>query len=64
MNNERQGRVLTLELQDVIANSPFSLLHIPVSNILENLMLDQDNNLCLISMSILITCLLDDVWIL
>ena len=26
-------------------------------------MLDQDNNLCLISMSILITCLLDDVWI-
>lgn len=30
MNNERQGRVLTLELQDVIANSPLSQLHIPV----------------------------------
>ena len=29
----------------------------------KNLMLDQDNNLNLISLNILITCLLNNVWI-
>ena len=51
-------------VQDLIVNSPLKLLHIFLKISCENLVLDQDNNLYLISLSILITCLLDNVWIL
>ena len=53
-----------LTLHDLIVNSPFQLLNISLEIIYENLLLDQDNNFYLISLSILITFLLDIVWIL
>ena len=40
------------------------LLRISLQNSHENLVLNQDNNLYLISLSILITCLLNNVWVL
>ena len=43
--------------------SPLYLLHISLKRTYENLVLDQDN-FYLISLNILITCLLDNVWIL
>ena len=42
---------------------PLAATHFPVISY-ETLVLDQVNNLSLISLNILITCLLDDVWIL
>ena len=36
--------------------------HISLKIKYENLLLDQDNNFFLISLSFLITCLLDNVW--
>ena len=57
---------LTLELLDVTVNSPLELLHIFL-HILQinykNLMLNQDKNFFLIILSILVTCLLDNIWI-
>ena len=47
--------------QDLFVNSPLYLLPISLSMSSENLVLDQDNNLYLMSLSILITCLLDNV---
>ena len=43
----------------MIAKSPLQLLHISMKIGYENLVLHQDNNFYLISLSILITCLLD-----
>ena len=40
------------------------MLHISLRICYKNLVLDQDDNFNLISLSILITCLLDNVWIL
>ena len=40
------------------------LIHISLSISYRNLMLEQDNNLYLMSLSILITCLLHNVWML
>ena len=48
--------------QDLIVNSPLLLLHISLQIGYENLVLDQDNNSYLISLNILITCLLNNVW--
>ena len=50
--------------QDLIVSSPLSLLNISLYISLESLVWDQDNNFYLISLSILITFLLDNVWIL
>ena len=50
--------------QDLIVSSPLSLLYISLYISLESLVWDQDNNFYLISLSILITFLLDNVWIL
>ena len=50
--------------QDLIVNSPFQLQHISLKISYENLVLDQDNNLQLISLSILIICGQVNVWIL
>ena len=47
---------------DQIANSPLQLLYIPLLISYEILVLDQDN-FYLISLSILITCLLNRVWV-
>ena len=47
--------------QDLFVNSPLYLLPISLSMSSENLVLDQDNNLYLMSLSILITCLLANV---
>ena len=55
---------LPFNSQDLIVNSPLQLLHISSLFNFENLVFDQDNNFYLISLSILITCLLDNVWIL
>ena len=55
--------LLTFNFQDLIANSPFLLLDITLLISYENLLLDQDNIFCLISLCILITYLLDNVWI-
>ena len=41
-----------------------SLLHISLQISYENLVLDQDSDFYLISLIILITCLLNNVWIL
>ena len=53
---------INLNSQDLIVNSPIYLLHISLYISYENLMLDQGNNFYLISLSILITCLLENVW--
>ena len=50
--------------QDLIVSSPLSLLYISLYISLESLVWDQDNNFYQISLSILITFLLDNVWIL
>ena len=50
--------------QDLIVSSPLSLLYISLYISLESLVWDQDNNFYLISLSVLITFLLDNVWIL
>ena len=50
--------------KDLTVNSPLYLLHISLQNSYKNLVLDQDNDLNLDGLSILITCLLDNVWIL
>ena len=55
---------LTFHSQDLIVNSPLQVLYISLYIHFENLVLDQDNNFYLISLSILITCLLDNLWIL
>ena len=47
--------------QDLIVKSPLWLLHISLKLSYENLVLDQDNNFYLISLSILITCLLEKI---
>ena len=49
---------------DLIVNSPLKLLHISLYISHENLVLDQDSSFYLISLNILITCLLNNVWIL
>ena len=48
--------------QDLIVNSPFWLLQISKQIGSENLEWDQDSDFYLTSLSILITCLLDNVW--
>ena len=48
----------------LLVNSPLSLLYISLYISLESLVWDQDNNFYLISLSVLITFLLDNVWIL
>ena len=50
--------------QDLIVNSLLELLCISFKLILENLVLDQDNNFYLISISILISCWLENVCLL
>ena len=50
--------------QDLIVNSPLWLLHIFLQSSYKNLVLDQDKNFYLISLNVLITCLLDNIWIL
>ena len=50
--------------QDLIVNSPLWLIHISQLSSHKNFLSDQDDNFYLISLSILITCLLDNVWIL
>ena len=50
--------------QDLIVNSPLCLPYISFKISHKNLVLDQDNNFHLISLSILITFLLDNVWLL
>ena len=50
--------------QDLIVNSPLWLVHISFLISFESLVLDQDNNFFLISLSILITCWPDNVRIL
>ena len=52
-----------ISFQDLIVNSPLWLLHISLQISYENLVLDQDNSFYLISLNILITCLLNNVWI-
>ena len=54
---------LPFNSQDLIVNSPLQLLLISLSISQENLVLDQDNNFYLIHLSILITCLLNNEWI-
>ena len=50
--------------QDLTVKSPLSLLHISLQLSCKNLVLDRDKNLHVISLNILTTCLLDNVWIL
>ena len=45
-----------------MVNFPLLLLHISFQISYKKLVLDQDNNFCLICSSILITYLLDNVW--
>ena len=45
----------------MIVNSPLQLLHIFLLMSFKNLVLDQANNFYLLSLSILITCLPDNV---
>ena len=54
---------LPFNSQDLIVNSPLQLLLISLLISQENLVLDQDNNFYLIHLSILITCLLNNEWI-
>ena len=50
--------------QDLIVNSPLYLLHIFLKTNNENLLLDHYNNyMYLISFSVLVTCLMDNLWI-
>ena len=53
-----------MNTQDLIVNSPLQSLHISLQVSYKNLVLDQGNNFHLIILSILITCLLGNVWIL
>ena len=53
-----------MNTQDLNVNSPLQSLHIFLSVNYKNLVLDQGKNFHLISLSILITCLLGNVWIL
>ena len=53
-----------MNTQDMIVNSPLQSLHISLQVSYKNLVLDKGNNFHLISLSILITCLLGNVWIL
>ena len=46
--------------QDLIVNSPFQLLHLLLQISDKNFVLDQENNCYLISLSIAITCLLNN----
>ena len=46
--------------QDLIVHFPLQLLHISLQISYENLVLDHDNNFYLITLSILITCLMDN----
>ena len=48
--------------QDLIVNSPLKLLHISLKISHEHLVLRQDNNLYLMSLSILNTCFQCNVW--
>ena len=48
----------------IIDNSPFYLLHISQEIGSENLVFDKEKNSYLMSLSIFITCLLYNVWIL
>ena len=50
--------------KDLIVNSPLWLLRISLLISYENLVLNQDSNLSLISLNTLITCLLNNIWIL
>ena len=50
--------------QDQIVHSPLWFLYVSLKISYENLVLNQNKNFYLISLSILITCLLDNVWIL
>ena len=52
----------TFDSQDLIVNSPLTLLHISFKIGYKNLVLDQDN-FYLKSLRILFTILLDNVWI-
>ena len=47
-----------------MVNFPLLLLHISFQISYKKLVLDQDNNICLICLSIFTTYLLDNVWIL
>ena len=49
---------------DQIVHSPLWFLYVSLKISYENLVLNQNNNFYLISLSILITCFLDNVWIL
>ena len=55
---------LLFHSRDLGVNSSLSLLLISSLVTYQNLVLDQDNKLYLTSLSILITCLLNNVWIL
>ena len=50
--------------QDLIVNSPLWLIHISLYIGYENLVFNQGNILYLMTLSILITCLANNVWIL
>ena len=50
-----------LNSQDLIVNSLLELLCISLSINCKNIVLDQDNNLYLISMSVLVTCWLREI---
>ena len=55
---------VTRNPQDLIVlKSPLWLLHISLKISNKNAVLDQEKNVCLISLSILNTCLLSYVWI-
>ena len=54
---------LPFNSQDLIVNSPLYLLLISLLISYKNLVLDQDNNFYLVHLSILITCLLNNEWI-
>ena len=49
--------------QDLTVHFPIQLQHISLKISYENLVLDQDNNLFQINLSILINCLLNNLWI-
>lgn len=51
---------LTSNSKYLMVNSWLQLISLLISY--ENLVLDQDSNLCLISLSIIITSFLDNVW--
>ena len=62
-NNQPTNLLLTFYLLRLIVNSSLWLLHISLKISYENLVLDQNDNFSQISLSILITCLMDNVWI-